>query len=353
MNHSYGNPWLTNVERTPNLDVTRLGKYRLDKNEWIGEYPSLVTKIVREALKSEVFCAYPETYGLYKDLARFHNKSIDCFHVTAGVDGAIKNCFEVFTHAGREVVTISPTYAMVDVYCGLFNVRQVQVKYESDLSINIEKITSLVGSQTSLVIIANPNSPTGTVISQQDLEVICQKCNDLSVPILIDEAYYGFSRITMEHLLPKFKTLMIARTFSKAFGLAGFRVGYIVSSPDLISVLNKFKPMYEISSASVIAARAMLMNFSSVKSYCANVIESKSWLATQLQAKSIPVVNTDTNFIHIDFGINRDLILSRLAVSDFLLQGGLRLKPYDNYSRVSIGTMSVMRRFLSCIEELI
>ena len=353
MNHYYGNPWLINIERTPSLNATRLGKYRLDKNEWIGKYPDLVAEIVRNALTDEVFCAYPETYGLYRELAYFHNKSIDYFHVTAGVDGAIKNCFEVFTQSGSEVVTISPTYAMVDVYCNLFRVKQVQVEYEPDLSIDLERILHFVGSQTKLVIIANPNSPTGTVISQKDLAIICQKCDDLNVPILIDEAYYGFSEITMEPLLSKFKNMMIARTFSKAFGLAGFRVGYIVASPDLISVLNKFRPMYEISSPGVIAASAMLKHFTYVKSYCTDVMESKRWLAEELRAKSIPVINTNTNFIHIDFGVNKDLILAELSASNFLLQGGLRLKSYEDYSRVSIGAMSIMKKFLCSIRELI
>ena len=127
MNHSYGNPWLINIRRTPNVDTTRLNSVRLDKNEWIGDYPNVVIEIVRDALRSEIFCAYPETYELYKELAHFHNKSVDCFHVTAGIDGAIKNCFEVFTRPDGEVVTISPTYAMVDIYCSLFRVKQVQV----------------------------------------------------------------------------------------------------------------------------------------------------------------------------------------------------------------------------------
>ena len=353
MNHYFGNPWLIDIERTPNLEGTRFGKYRLDKNEWIGDYPKIVTGIVRDALNSEVFCAYPETNRLYEELAYFHNKPANYFHVTAGIDGAIKNCFEVFTRAGDEVVTISPTYAMVDVYSSLFRVKQIQIKFAPDLSIDVERLIDIISSQTKLVIIANPNSPTGTVMSQKELSIICQQCNDLNVPVLIDEAYYGFSKVTMEPFLQKFRNLMIARTFSKAFGLAGFRVGYLVSNPGLISVLKKFKPMYEISNPSVIAATAMLKNFSYVESYCADVIQSKCWLINNLQAKSVPTVATDTNFIHIDFGDNKDLILSQLAASNFLLQGGLRLEPYKTYSRVSIGTISVMRKFLSSIKELI
>ena len=353
MNHHFGNPWLINIERTPNLEATRFGKYRLDKNEWIGEYPKVVTSIVGDALNSEIFCAYPETNILYEELAHFHNKPSDYFHVTAGIDGAIKNCFEVFTRAGDEVVTISPTYAMVDVYSSLFRVKQIQIEFAPDLSIDIERLIDFIGSQTSLVIIANPNSPTGTVMSQQELSIICQRCDDLNVPILIDEAYYGFSKITMEPFLQKFRNLMIARTFSKAFGLAGFRVGYLFANPCLISVLRKFKPMYEISNPSVIAATAMLKNFSYVEAYCADVIQSKYWLINSLKAKSVPALATDTNFIHIDFGPNKNSILSQLTASNFLLQGGLRLEPYKSYSRVSIGTISVMRKFLSSIEELV
>jgi histidinol-phosphate aminotransferase len=353
MTYLLGNPWLSKVERTKTIDFTRYGKYRLDKNEWVGEYPELITAVVKEALSSEIFAAYPETHSLYSELSLFHQISRDSIHLTAGIDGAIKNCFEVFTQPGSEVVTISPTYAMVDVYCRLFNVRQTKIEYDQNLCLEFDHIINTITSSTSLVIIANPNSPTGTAMPIEELSVICDKCNALKVPILVDEAYYGFSNFSMEGLLPRFESMMIARTFSKAFGLAGFRVGYIISNPSLIFVLSRFMPMYEVTGPGVVAAKAMLRNFNYVKEYCNQVVQSKSFLQSNLRSKSVPYLSTYTNFIHIDFGINKDMILSELKKSCFLLQGGIRMDSYDSYSRVSVGSVSMMKSFWSSIQGLL
>ena len=180
MTNSFGNPWLKDIERIKSGRSARYGSYRLDKNEWVGEYPELILDIVKDAMTSEIFAAYPETHILYKQLASFHKISQDSIHLTAGIDGAIKNCFEVFTQAGSEVVTISPTYAMVDVYCKLFNVRQVVIEHEYDLSLDPAKIVQKINNSTSLVIIANPNSPTGQALTVDEIFTIFAPCDFLS-----------------------------------------------------------------------------------------------------------------------------------------------------------------------------
>jgi histidinol-phosphate/aromatic aminotransferase/cobyric acid decarboxylase-like protein len=111
--------------------------------------------------------------------------------------------------------------------------------------------------------------------------------------------------------------------------------------------------MYEISGPSVVAAKAMLRHHRYVEEYCNEVIQSKSMLQKSLNQRSIPVIPTSTNFIHIDFGINKKLILSNLSDLGFLLQGGIRMKSYESYSRISIGSTAVMEELLSAIEGML
>ena len=117
-----------------------------------------------------------------------------------------------------------------------------------------------INRNISLIIIANPNSPTGTLISQLNMERIIKKANAHAVPVLIDEAYYGFSDTTVLPLLKKYNNLIISRTFSKAYGLAGLRVGYIVSNIRIAKLLFNLKPMYEVNSIGVLACTVMLKN---------------------------------------------------------------------------------------------
>ena len=113
---------------------------------------------------------------------------------------------------------------MVDVYCKLFGAKKISINYDKKINLDKDYLMKSISSKISLIIIANPNSPTGTLISIKDMEKIIKKANLSNVPILIDEAYYGFSNITALPLLKKYRNLIISRTFSKAFGLAGLRI---------------------------------------------------------------------------------------------------------------------------------
>lgn len=347
----FGNTWLSDIKRVDNTHSSRYGRVRLDKNEWIGSYPEAVAKTVREGLTSEVFAAYPETFSLIQKLAAHHRVSEESIHITAGVDGAIKNVFEVFTQPGAEVITINPTYAMVDVYCRLFNVHQLQVNFTSDLSLDTSILRSLICASTRLVIIANPNSPTGTVLPPNELYKLCECCNQFNTPILIDEAYFGFYKSSMVHAVRNLDNVIIARTFSKAFGLAGFRVGYMISSPSMISLLKKFRPMYEVTGPSVVAAKVMLDNIEAVDDYCYEVSLAKTSLEKILQKNSISYIPTSTNFIHVDFGSLKDKVHSTLDTQGFLLTGGIRIEGLESYSRVSVGTREIMTRFWTAVES--
>ena len=128
-----------------------------------------------------------------------------------------------------------------------------------------------INKKTSLIIIANPNSPTGTLIDEKELKNILHMAQLNKVPVLIDEAYFGFSDFTALPFLNEFDNLVISRTFSKVFGLAGLRVGFLVANRQLAELLGKFKPMYEVNQLAIQIAIQALENYHLVQNYITEV----------------------------------------------------------------------------------
>ena len=179
-----------------------------------------------KAISSEHLNAYPEPGPLYNKLSIHCNVGHENIVVTAGADGAIRHCFDLFVNPDDQVVCLDPTFAMVDVYCRLYKAKRVPIKYEENLTLDFAKLENSINKNTGLIVIANPNSPTGTLIDEKDLKNILHIAQLNKVPLLIDEAYFGFSEFTALPFLNEFDNLVISRTFSKVFGLAGLRVGY-------------------------------------------------------------------------------------------------------------------------------
>ena len=164
-----------NIKRKRNPIKSRLNKIRLEKNERVSEYEVEFLKNIKSQLRSEHISAYPEVEEIYSILAKKLSINSDQIVITAGSDLAIKNCFELFISPGDEIVTLNPTYGMVDVYSKLFQAKQ-KINYNSNLEIDLKEIFKSINKKTSLVIIANPNSPTGTIIKEKVLEKIFLLC---------------------------------------------------------------------------------------------------------------------------------------------------------------------------------
>lgn len=333
--------------------ITRLGKLRLDKNERINRFPTDVLEFLKNKIDSDLITAYPETEPLYLKLSKYHKAKPENFLITTGADGGIRYCFDTFVNVGDEIVFLSPTFAMVDIYATLWKTNKKIITYADDLSIEVEDITSSISDKTSLVIIANPNSPTGNSLPVDSIKKIISRANQFNVPILIDEAYFGFSDITAEPFLKEFDNLIIARTFSKAFGLAGLRIGYLYSNELLISKMYKFRPMYEVTSVSLLFADYLLDNPSIVTEYIKSTRDGLSYLTSVLDRLELTYILTDTNFIHVNFAGKKDSALKIFEKNSLLVRGGLPFKGYENFLRLTIGPKEQMMILENSLKEIV
>ena len=232
------------IKRVNYVNFSRLNFTRLDKNEKIDNFRKKIISNLKDKINSNLLASYPEVSKLINLISKNFNLSVKNILLTAGIDGALKIIIDALTEEKDKVVILDPTFAMTKIYCNLANLTILKVNYDKNLRLNNVKLIQNLKKRPKLVILSNPNSPTGTVIEKNYISEIIKITKKRNIPLVIDEAYYEFHGKSLINYLKKNKNLFILRTFSKAFGIAGVRVGYIISSKQNIQYLSKFKSVY-------------------------------------------------------------------------------------------------------------
>ena len=197
---------------------------RLDKNERVNKFPKNLIKSLN--LTSFDLSAYPETGKIYKLLSKKICVDINQLLIIPGSEFGIRICLEYFCNKkNSQVIALEPTFGMVDAYTKKYNIKKIKILYNNLLEIDHKDFINKIKRNISLIIIANPNSPTGSIIKKNMLLDIISKANKFKIPVIIDEAYNGFYSFSYLRYLKKYNNLLILRTFSKSFGLAGLRAG--------------------------------------------------------------------------------------------------------------------------------
>lgn len=340
---------LKDLYRTLNPKEERLKYLRLDKNENLVPLPADFLRKLRLELTGEFISAYPETGRLYDQIAKYAGCKPENVYLSQGSDGAIKSIFEAFVEPGDAVVMVSPTYAMFYVYVKMFEAKLQEVFYEPDLSLSVEKIKDMIlNVRPKLVCIANPNSPTGTVIKPQELEEIIQLTEKINGIILIDEAYYHFYNHTCATLIGRYPNLVVTRTCSKAVGLASARLGFALAGKDLITCLHKTRPMYETNAFAVKAAELILKRPDIIRRNVREALKGKNYLEKELRKLGLDYFKSYANFILIDVGSpeRAEKIAAFLHEKKITSKAGFKEDPLRRCLRINIGMVKHMKVFL-------
>ena len=345
--------WVNSVSRWRSETQSRHGFIRLDKNERVTAFPQDFLAQLMSDITSDHLTAYPEVELLYGRLAQEHKVTVDNLMVTAGSDAAIRHCFDLFVNPGGEVVVLDPTFAMVDVYCQLYGAKKQAIGYDHELQLDLDRLLGVIGPKTELVIIANPNSPTGTLIPEADIASILLRAARFQVPVLIDEAYYGFCKQTAVPILKEHENLIISRTFSKAYGLAGLRVGYLLAQTEIAQLLYRFRPMYEINSIGILAAMRLLDQPQVAENYLAETEEGRKYLLEFAEGKGLVFQDTQTNFIYIDFGDKKQAVMNECSKAGILIRGGLSIEGFETYLRISLGPVVAMQTLVETLRRVV
>ncbi len=226
---------------------------KLDANE----NPYGCSPRVRQALAEYSYWqTYPDAgqTKLRQQLQEYTGIDASCIVAANGSGELLDDILCLFLEPGDEVINCIPTFDMYRIRTLINRGKLVNVPRDKDFAVNVSTVKAAVTPKTKIIILANPNNPTGTVIPQPDiLELVTA-----GVPVLVDEAYYEFCGETVAPLVSRYKNLMVLRTFSKWAGLAGLRVGYGIFPPEVAGYLLKIKLPYNVNIAALVAVRESL-----------------------------------------------------------------------------------------------
>jgi len=342
------------LNREFDIGNDRLDFYRFDKNERTYNFSeSFFSKLLKE-IGTESITMYPDQKPLYDVLSKSLRIKSNNLLLTPGADAGIKYFFETYVTKGTKVAYLWPTYAMIDVYSRMYEAESVKINFDTNLKISIEKLLKKLNSDIDVLIIANPNQPSGTIIDDADLLRLFEECKQKKIPVLIDQTYHDFTnanKVKIEEHISDNPFLFAVRSFSKSYGIAGARIGYIVSNEYNIKHLLKVKPLSDINYFSLKCAELLLTDKSYFKQHVDEVLESKHVLEDYLKENKIDFVPSHTNFMHIkiddDWALND--MYDKLVAKNFLVR-----KTGDNLPatlvgciRLTIGSVEQTKKFIS------
>jgi histidinol-phosphate aminotransferase len=344
---------LKDLYRYPILQEGRYDKLRLDKNEHTIGFPPEVLSEILSGITPEFLAAYPEPYRLYQKIANQHGVKLDAVVVTAGSEMAIRYLFEAFLTPDDEIILLNPSFAMFEVYAKIIGAKIQTLDYDEHFRISVESVVRRISAATKIIAIANPNNPTGTVFPQKDLEKILDTAAENRAIVLVDEAYYYFCKETILPRCSEFPNLVVARTFSKACGIAGVRLGYAVGAPEIISQVKKLQPIDHVNNFAVKIGEYILDHEELMWNYAAEVERGKAFLLSELSQMDFRCQGGHANFVLVDFGKRQDELVRKLGDLGILISANLRLPFSSGYVRVTAGPVHQMQRFITELRELV
>lgn len=323
---------------------------RLDFNEnTVGASPRVVEAINRY-LTGDALAVYPEYEETKPALAKFFGVSEQEFILTNGTDEAIQVLVNTYVDDDEEVIILHPSYAMYKFYSEVAGARVRELSYrEADLSFPMEELLSAITPATKAVLISNPNNPTGTGITAAEVEKILLAAPNAAV--LIDEAYFEFSRVTALPLLTNYSNLFVSRTFSKVYGMAAMRVGCLFSQAANVAYLHKAQSPYSVNMLAAVAVRAAVEDRESVSEYVEQVLAARESCYRGLDRLGVPYYRSEANFVLFRAGSRSIEIRDRLRERGVLVRD--RSYEIAGCVRVTIGTPAQVERFLTELESLL
>jgi histidinol-phosphate aminotransferase len=326
---------------------------RLDRNERVDVWPK---EVIQEAFnKPEWFLSvYPESTNLYKKLSSFHEIDENQIILSSGIDGGLKTIYEIMTEPGDLVGVVSPTYAMYQIYSKMFNVTLEEIKYETDLTFGEAQFEKFLEKDPVIFFLPNPNQPIESCFSADELRKMAEKTANKGCMFVIDEAYSLFGAESGIDLINEYENVVVARTFSKGFGVPSIRLGYLISNEENIEMLAKTRMAHESNSLSNAVAEYLLDNYSIVESYNSDVVDARNEIKTILASLGINSHGQNGNYLLLDLG-SAD---KSQEYVEFLLNKKVYIKGpwkghFAQYVTITIGPMKLMERFLEATQEFL
>lgn len=292
---------------------------------------------------------YPEREPVEAIVAAHIGVKAEQLALTNGVDEAIHVLFETFLEAGDELLLPVPTYTMYEVYASATDARIVAVQAGDDLQFPFERLQAAITPRTKIIAIANPNSPAGSVATREQLLALAARAPH--AVLLVDEAYYHFYGETVMDLVGTLPNLVVARTFSKAYGLAGLRLGLLAGPVELMRWVRRVLSPYSVNSLALACLPPALEDREYLDWYVGEVLAARGEFEAALDAAGVRRWPSRANFVLVEIGPLHAEFVRLMRDAGVLVRDRSSDPGCDGRVRITIGTREQMRQAIPALNE--
>jgi len=346
-------PYVAGITRPSPEYSERRHLLRLDKNERTTvfsdeEFAEMISTITPFDLVT-----YAELEPTYEAFVKWLEISRENLLLTSGSDLAIKTIFETFIGQGDEVINFDPNYAMFSVYTKMFGATEIVKKYKNDLTIDIDDLIGSINDKTKLVVISNPGHNGISTPVSEIIRVVDSAAKHDAI-VLIDEAYYHFSDVTMLNHIDR-ENVIIVRTLSKAFGLASLRIGFLMAHAGLIVEMYRVKLVHEIDGFASKIAKYLVENLHIMENYVRDVKAGQNVIKERFEKMKITLLPSDANFVY--FNLNRPLdkqqLIDDLKNKNIYIRTPIKVQPFNDLLRITLGNKDQMSLFCDELQTIL
>jgi histidinol-phosphate aminotransferase len=288
----------------------------------------------------------PLANAFRKAAAEVNNVSVDNIICCNGADELLNIAFRAFCDRKRPVAYPVPTYSLYPVLANLQNCRAIEIPFDSEFNLPAK----LAGTNAALTIVCNPNAPTATFVSVNELVSLADETTGV---LLLDEAYVDFAEENCTSLVKNFDNVIILRSMSKGYSLAGLRFGYAIAHPDLIAGLMKIKDSYNVDAVAIAAATAAIKDRNYFKETVEKVKKERKRLTERLRLLGFEVPDSFANFV-----LAKNRTYKAAEIYDKLMRRSIYVRYFDSpylsdKLRITVGTSEQNDKLLSALKEIL
>lgn len=319
---------------------------KLDANEGSKD---LFKDLVKELGNEFYLNVYPD--DSYSDLKKAISEYVGCkisnICVGNGSSELLDLCVKTFVDTNELLLSLDPTFSLYSIYAKIVNSRYMGAGEGNDFTIEIEEVIKVIKENNpKLTIVCNPNNPTGTVIKKDKVLEIVKSTDEI---VIVDEAYMEFGEESIVDEIENYKNLIVVKTLSKAFSMAGIRTGYLLANEELVKTVEKVRPPYNLNSISAFLATKALQQKDKMLVYVQQIKEEREKVFNALLDMNIKAFPSGANFIFFKSDIED--LEDKLIKEDVLIRkfGG----KLDNHYRVTIGTENENNEFIKALKKFV
>jgi histidinol-phosphate aminotransferase len=326
---------------------------KLNSNENFFVPRGILTQLLKEVVEEVDLRIYPqeEEKEIKEALGKYLGVPSKCIMVESGSDPLIAFISSLFIERGDEALSVAPTFGIYKHMVDLRGAMYLSVLLKEDFSMDMEEISAKVTTRTKLFFLCSPNNPTA---NQFKIDEIQSLIKDFPGLVIIDEAYGEFADYTAVPLVEKFENLMVLRTFSKTFGLAGLRLGYAVANPELAATLSeKAQLPYPVSSIALRMGLKLLSNIEVIKDAIERLKRERDRLIRGLNAiKGVTAFNSKANFVLFQTEKASDEIYQALLDQGVLVRNLGRVLHLERCLRTTVGLPEMNEKTLAVLKHV-